>query len=311
MDAEELEDYSVDLDNISTNSSIDSSNYDSESDLEDQIRTILLFSVILINLAANALAIFAVRRFKKQQFHTHNLIFHLSLLDAMNLVMLVVEHALIELEVHWLLYVITNFQHTFLFASFLVNTLLGIDWALESYHPSWSVRFRKDGHFQLWCVYISIFLLVGAFTFLSHVVIVVWMSLLISMVGYTALLLSTIIILCVYWWKRRTNTSTSSRMNLLGLKISATAALMWCPCFVNILTWMLIHPIFRYHVFVIIATIALWKPVVNVYILYSNDREYRACFLQVFRCSFSGYSVQGLDGNSLRESTVAYESHGV
>lgn len=61
----------------------------------------------------------------------------------------------------------------------------------------------------------------------------------------------------------------------------------------------------------------MWKPIIILYVLYQNDKDYRACFIQTFRRDFENYDdddqdldgdVQDLDGDDAVEETVINET---
>lgn len=288
--------------NISFNNSVITEN---NSNLEE-IQMVLFLSAFFINFFVDVLVMYAIRKLKKQRLHTHNLIFHLTLLDALNFAMFVIQYAFEKLGVDETLQNLSvDFQQILIFVSYLAYALLGVDWTLETYYPSWSTRFRKDRRVQIWCVYISVVVLSCALLLVPFRRFEFIISIRFAAIGCSVLCLSIVTILCIHWWKKRACTDTGSSKSSIGLKISATGALMSFPFYVVLMS----GRYFGFLVHLVIEMIPIFTPVANVFILYRNDKDYREWFIQVVRCSFK--SVQDLDSNGLIESTIAYESNGV
>lgn len=282
--------------------------------LESVIYTTLFILFGLMNFCANILVIYTTRRFKKLQLHTRNsYIFHSSTVNAVNLCLLLLQRIIIEIRV--LLYfhcILVDLNIMFVFADYLFNTLLGIDWSLEQRRPSQSVKFKRLAHFQILAVYLTVLALYCTFG-LSCTYYFGEFLILITVASYVMLLISTATISCLHYCKKRNSSEETLPVNFLALKILTLTAALWVPFFLIGLVWLSVISLFIDYVFLFIGSLPLWKSAINLYVLYTYDKDYRACFVQTFRCKSRKYDDddQGLDDDDDvdNEATVIYETN--
>lgn len=290
-----------------------------EEEIEDRKLSpvfVLLVTAIIIAFLADALTVYILRSFKNlQKQHQNIYIFHISVLNLMNLTFTVLsiiginctdKNAIVESK--WWVSLPEDIVTSFVFAEFSLITIMTIDWYFFTFTPQRSAIFRKFTS----TVIISAYTYVLTVTLYS-IVVLIWHGypgFLSAYLFFGNVLLSLILYLVfgtIYLRRRKRLPKASA----VVLNISLIRVLLCIFLIISVLNGAIHGKIMgvRHYIAAFFLLLVIISPALQLILLYFWDRHYQAALSRIFCCRKSSQreNEENLE-ESMEEGAVVYSA---
>lgn len=261
---------------------------------EDEILFALLLTAVILAGLADAVTLYILRRFKiTQKDHQNVYIFHISVLNLINIPFVIL--ALINtvyavadelLWLEWWYFLLMDIIPLFLVAQFYLMAVMTIYWYLFTFAPHTSIKFRKCSNNVIISAYayvsvIPLFLIVMFYLWYDYYlmlfsVFIVIFTLLLSFILY---LTFGVIYLC-----RRKNLPTTANATALKISLIKVIILLLLITFVWIATLPPAEIGLPDDIVVFFLLLAITSPVLQLILFYFWDANYKAALSKTFCC---------------------------